>query len=108
MTEPNFPGRPDHPDFWVLSQVIIDQDSRSDNQTIPFGDRIAQVVDPDSLVYMAKQRALRILGPNASRGQLARLASVWLDAFMAGAAYQVEKTKQGGEGDDDVDGVGDV
>jgi hypothetical protein len=78
----------------MLSEVIIDQDSRADNKTIPFEDRLSQVVDPESLIYMAKQRALRVLGPTASSGQMARIASVWLDAFMAGAAFQTKKAQQ--------------
>lgn len=86
----SFPGRPDHPDFWLLAEVVTNQDNKSENVSTK-EEQLGQVADPDSLLYVAQQRALRALGPKASTGQLARMAAVWLDAFMAGAAFQAKK-----------------
>jgi hypothetical protein len=90
----SFPNRPDEPDFWLLSRLIIDQDARAENDTIPFEDRIAEVVSPKSLTYMASQRALRAQELLKGRGRTdahTGLTALWVDAFMAGAAYQAAK-----------------
>lgn len=95
MTDPNYPERPNHPDFWVLSRIIIDQDKRAEGHAVPFEEMIARVVDVKSVTYMASQRALRAAGAVVpSRYTLARLQAVWLDAFLAGAAYQAEKDRR--------------
>jgi hypothetical protein len=95
VTDPRFPKRPDSADFWLLSQVVIDNDTAMDNETIDFDDRLAQVIEPDAVAYMAQQRALRIVGPSATKLQLAKVASIWLDAFIAGATFQARKDRGG-------------
>lgn len=87
-------NRPDHEDFWLLSQVVIDNDTVADNETMPFEDRIGQVIDPESLTYMARQRALRVTGPFATTRDQAKFAAIYMDAFMAGATFQAEKIKR--------------
>lgn len=91
MAGSNYPERPNHPDFWVLSRIIIDQDKRAEGP-MPLEDMVAQVADVRSVSYMASQRALRAAGPIvATRYAHARLQAVWMDAFLAGATFQAEK-----------------
>lgn len=85
--------RPDHPDFWLISQALIDVDALSqasgdteDSRTI-----MARYVDPDSGAYAATQRALAMVGPR-DKELLAKAATLWLDGFMAGIKYQHLKT----------------
>jgi hypothetical protein len=89
-----FPGRPDHPDFWLLSQAVLDQDAQADSGQ-PVQDMLARRIDPDAAVYMAGQRALRLqralrIDP-ASQPQL---AAAWIDGLLAGMAFQYLKAAQ--------------
>lgn len=89
---PGHPDRPDHPDFWRLSELILKQDADSD--TIDVDVMIGAVIDRDSLIYMARQRALRSLGIETSVGMTIRAKEIhaatalYIDAFLLGAAYQ--------------------
>lgn len=91
--DPEFPDRPQHPDFWAMSRAVVSIDKEVDG-----GKTVEQVlnearIDTDSLVYMARQRALRMAQafPNPDAELLARLASVWIDAFLAGLAVGDER-----------------
>jgi hypothetical protein len=101
-------NRPDHPDFWRISEVFLANDGAIESQ--PNDDareeewvkRTTAVVDIESVTYMAQQRALRAFGaPGAGSafglspgkggltiGQQATVAALVVDAFVAGAMYQ--------------------
>lgn len=85
-----YPNRPTHPDFWRLRDIVVGLDIRADNED-DTDDIIGKVIDFNSLAYMAGQRVLRLVA--ATRGQLDAdaLAALWLDAFIAGAAFQADK-----------------
>ena len=95
MTPPNRPGRPNHADFWLLSEVVIDMDNVAKSGKTPFEDQVGRMVDPESLIYMARQRSLR----TRAHSHLLEpaLASLWLDGFMVGAAYQARTSTPGPE-----------
>ncbi len=80
-------NRPDHPDFWLISQALIDTDnaSQAGGGTQGFTEITGRYVDPDSAVYAAEQRALRMGGNARLR---AAFAAVWLDAFVCGIKFQ--------------------
>lgn len=81
------PQRPDHPDFWELSAVLIDEDTgvKSSEQ---FGEFTARFVDPEVLVYVARQRVLRTpLGQGPYMVQ-ATGCSIWMDGFLAGVQFK--------------------
>lgn len=99
LNDPRFPDRPTHPDFWRISQVLTMNDGRATEggQSVP--EITAAVVDIDSLTYAAKQRAgiaCQALGLPTSPGWVAKLASVWIDAFVAGATFEQEGGHQHG------------
>lgn len=82
-----FPGRPDHPDFWVISEALIEMDAQAD-QDAPFEDMVGWIVSPAVLAYVAFQRALRMSDPVI--GPIA----VWMDGFIAGARYQHKRQEK--------------
>jgi hypothetical protein len=88
--------RPEHPDFWLLSQVLIDQDAQAES-----GQRALEIIgrylDPPSVAYMANQRALRVMSGRPAAG-IVQVSAAWIDGFLAGMAAQHLKTRSA-EGD---------
>lgn len=97
-------GRPNHPDFWKLSEILLKLDSDLDPSN-PDEEakerqwlaRIEEVgIDRPVLTYSAVQRAYRVLGIQtaaqvmAQHMEIARLASVWMEGFAAGTFYERE------------------
>ncbi len=86
--------RPDHPDFWKMSQIIIDCDAQAEEQGLD--EVLDGYVDKDALVYMANQRAYRALNIQreselqdaATRESVSIIAAMWMDAFIVGAKYE--------------------
>ena len=88
----DFPSRPDNDDFWKLSELVLQQDGKTEDPNFDFDAYIASVVDPASLTYFREQRvgmALQRAAPMLRRpgGQQIVAESIWLDAFMLGVAF---------------------
>lgn len=64
MPDPSFPLRPDHPDFWAMSEIILDFDHMAAaDQDTAFERTVSEAgIDMGSLIYMAMQRSMRVLG----------------------------------------------
>jgi len=94
-------NRPDHPDFWQMSQIIIDCDDAAEYQGLDAA--IDGYVDKKSLLYMANQRAYRALNVETEKDledpttkhSVGILAAIWMDAFVVGAKF--EKSKENRE-----------
>lgn len=97
----NFPQRPDHPDFWRISSILLKLDGRMDaadenGKEKVWSDNVARWVDDATLNYSAMQRAFRPLGIRtgadlAIKGEQAVLLSVmWMEGFMIGAEFTTE------------------
>lgn len=82
-----FPGRPDHPDFWLISEALIENDAQADQGT-PFEDMVSRIVNPEVLAYIAAQRARRTMDP------LVGPIAAWMDGFIAGARYQHKRQEK--------------
>ena len=90
--------RPDHPDFWRISEVVLGMDAEFDPMDPPEGDRdalwkarVEEVVDASSVMYMASQRVMRAFGPPGDLDEARRQATIvalYIDAFIAGAKFQ--------------------
>lgn len=95
--------RPDHPDFWKLSEVLLRMDSGIDPKAMSQDEmeeqykvRLAEIgIDPDVLNYASVQRAYRLLEtmppgmPDPLKAMLGSMfASLWLDGFAAGAFFE--------------------
>lgn len=88
LQDPRFPGRPQHPDFWRISEIILQHDGDATEGGKGLDEIAAEVpVDPASLLYHARQRALRMLGGGAPTA----MVTMWLDGFLAGARFGKQK-----------------
>lgn len=89
LNDPRFPKRPTHPDFWRISEVVLqnDGDSAEGNKTME--EIVNDTVDLESLTYFAMQRGGKAAQQAGLPEALAPvLGSVWMDAFLAGARFQ--------------------
>lgn len=93
MADPQFPNRPDHPDFWMISQALIDTDAQAEGKQETFADLVGRYVDPESLTYAATQRALRMTGPAGDPAMRRAFATLWMDAFVAGCRFSGLKAR---------------
>lgn len=91
----DFPGRPNHPDFWVLVDVVLQQDGKTEDPTFDMGAHLATVIDPKSLMYVAEQRSARLVNQPMTRNvpPEVTIGAAWLDAFMAGVMYAKRKAQ---------------
>lgn len=93
------PKRPDHPDFWRISEILLandgamDEAQGQDEKDREWRRRTGAVVDIESVTYAGIQRAMRVGSAIDPRGFLpikarAAIAALWVDAFVAGAMYE--------------------
>jgi hypothetical protein len=91
------PGRPEHPDLWLLSQAILDMDAQADAGQDAL-DILGRMIDPASVLYMSVQRGLRAEMMMPGRRVTAqRMAAPWLDGFLVGMMVQQLKAGQAAE-----------
>lgn len=85
------PNRPNHDDFWLMSAIVQDIDAASED--VGF-ERTIGNVDPESLCYVAEQRALRVRLAQQirSQGEVEALAAAWIDGFVAGREFNRRKS----------------
>jgi hypothetical protein len=83
------PGRPDHPDFWKLSQIVLRTDGRLEADPDAFRSTVSSVIDLESLTYFARQRVMRLFPGQPERSTIA-LMSLYMDAFIMGAEFDHE------------------
>ena len=92
------PGRPDHPDFWRLSELVLQLDGQATEAGMQLDEMVAGVIDPASLGYMAVMRAMKLVGAE-TRGQLAakqrevaRFATLYHEAFILGVRFEAKRS----------------
>jgi hypothetical protein len=89
MTDPmdrdKFPNRPDHPDFWRMSEVLL----RIDGATSEGGESAPDVlgVDMDSFMYVASERIRRAVDIGGGQLPATVLYMVFMDAFALGKGF---------------------
>lgn len=93
------PNRPAHPDFWRLSEIVLANDGRVEeafDQEKAWKDTVADVVDVESIVYMASQRVMLMMGPPQPGNVTdhATLTALYIDAFLTGALFERRGGKQ--------------
>jgi hypothetical protein len=112
------PARPDHPDFWRMSEVRLMLDGRTQNPDVSdeerqksFTELYGDAADIESITYMAFMRTLKAFGPEGAAKMeeaLAQLAgttssrltmqqrttvmALYMEAFVTGVEFQ----KRGG------------
>lgn len=95
------PQRPDVPEFWHLSEVVLQMDGRCEEPG-GFDATVREVIPPEVLAYMSIQRAFRALGARTQEEVarippelLAVVGSLYVDGFIAGANYRERYPKDG-------------
>lgn len=98
MSDPHFPDRPSHADFWTLAHIVSEQDARAESGT-PLPEEVGSLADLNSVLYVAEQRVLRArmaLPPLQRRVDTVRfdiaMQAVWLDGWTTGAHFIQRKT----------------
>jgi hypothetical protein len=95
------PDRPDHPDFWKLSEIILGLDAAM-TTGVQTGKRVDDVIaeaaveagDSYSICYMAVQRSMRLAGVETVRDlrekadEVNKLAIGYMEALIVGARLQ--------------------
>lgn len=94
------PHRPDNPDFWRLSSIILRLDGLIDSQPDEdakeeaYEGNLARWIDhQDALVYMAFQRAARaanaptVADVRKQMGTITRMMALYAEAFQVGAEF---------------------
>lgn len=90
--------RPDHPDFWRLSEIVValDRTSEEAGDGFDMAAHIGEIIDPDSLVYVATQRVQHLIrsqvagpiDPELLDLLVVMVSSAWVEAFCVGARYE--------------------
>lgn len=91
--DPNFPDRPDHPDFRELSHVVQAVDTKAEaSSDDPGGSVLAFTgMDENSLLYMAEQRAKRAKEKLPNVGDVGSATFIWVDGFTMGYLLATSK-----------------
>lgn len=92
LNDPRFPHRPQHPDFWRLSEIVLRHDAVSQDELAMIL-LLGEHLDNESLEYMALQRGLvaaQRLGLN--REGAVMIGTAWMTGVLAGIEFQ----KKGG------------
>lgn len=101
MSNP-IPPRPEHPDMEVIASIMSTYDMRmdvadDDAKEEVWLELVGQIVDRESLIYAAMQRAYRATGAQTVADvqmmmpQIARLSSAWLEGFVVGAMVERQR-----------------
>jgi len=96
------PLRPKHPDFTALAASVrgMDELVESVGESFDFEGLTKVYVDPESMGYLALQRAMRAFGVNTiadleeQREIVQRGAALYTEAFLLGAGFQEDKMKE--------------
>lgn len=87
-------ARPEHHDFWRLVTVVNEGDDQAD-LGVPIPEIMTDLVDMESLIYMADQRVMRIERSSRAMRNLtaegrAAVVALYIDAFRTGVRFQQE------------------
>lgn len=110
----DFPYRPDHPDFWTLSSVVLDFDTRMDTAPSTAAKHeayeaiVAERIHDPSLTYMAVQRARKAvaeLGQPDNKALATLIATVWSEGVLTGIEVERRRTTHRNEAPDTPEGL---
>lgn len=99
LHDPHFPDRPNHPDYWRLSEIVLQLDAQTLVDEVSIEDQVAKDVNIDSEFYIAVGRALRFRakmdGPIMSPTEFtAFCTALWTEGFLVGCRFQQRGGKQ--------------
>lgn len=79
-----YPERPDHEDFQQMSRIVRMVDAIADQDPTGSQTFLHTGVDANSMVYMAKQRAMRGKEHLTDVGKVESATIIWVDGFTMG------------------------
>lgn len=88
--------RPQHEDFWKLSDIILTLDHAAETDPDALYRMIAGAVDSYSVIYMSVQRSMRAVGADTplklaeKQEEVNTTAGAWLDGFFVGLQFYKE------------------
>lgn len=95
--------RPEHPDFWKLSSIVLDLDAsmtegvqRGEQPDEVLARKMGEVGDSYSFAYMATQRAFRVHGVQTvgdlmqNMPEVIKTATIYMEAMIVGARFHEE------------------
>jgi hypothetical protein len=102
FSDPRFPDRPTHPDFWRLSEIVLQLDGDTVEGGLSMEQQIEKDSDPLAVLYMSTERAKKMFmsltmacGPYVPEDALlACLGVMWVEGFLAGTRFQQRGGKQ--------------
>lgn len=87
LRDPRFPNRPQHPDYWRLAEIAME----NDGDATEGGKSIADIIGVDeySLLYLASNRIGNFVNVLRAGKPLTpdTLLSIYLDAFTTGKKF---------------------
>lgn len=90
------PGRPTHPDMARLSAIIRRNDKAAEQPGFDLEDFLRLYADPETVLYLAKQRVLR-MSQTPGMGQEAKLLAAWIDGATLGLAASARDLPRDGQ-----------
>lgn len=90
-------NRPNTDEFWLLSELLITQDNTA--EALGLKAAVQEVIDLETLAYVAEQRTFRVLGIfteeqlQAKRTEVAKISAIWMDAFLIGVKYERKRNE---------------
>lgn len=93
------PKRPNHPDYWALSEVLVSHDAEMD-QGGNMEDALARFIDVESLTYAAVNQAGMLVQRTGAKLVYSRreletaVAASFVSSFVAGMRYQTKKVQE--------------
>lgn len=98
LNDPRFPDRPDHPDFWKLSEIVLQLDGRSNDEAFSVEGTASEVVDLESLTYMAIQRIAQLHDALEETGHRTHPSSLmttcWFEGVIVGVMLERRRNSQ--------------
>ena len=94
--------RPASPDFWNVAEIVRSNDAAADlsSGTSIWTEVASKVADPDTLLYMGFQRAMRATGMRTdaeveqNEALLERMALLWAEGFVTGGQFATRPTAE--------------
>ena len=95
LRDPRFPDRPQHPDFWRLSESALLLDGRTDSgQSVDKA--MSEYVDPESALYVVQQRTDAFLVQMGYTDPPTSLKLLLRTAMLSGLVHGIVFEKHGG------------
>lgn len=91
MDNDRFPNRPDSPDFWRLSDVVLKLDGRATEGNEPFEQLAGPLIDIEALEYMAEQRTAaftQAVGVPPTPELQSLLVTVFVTSVLTGIEFE--------------------